>query len=687
LDILKKEFRLNHLSMSMKNLSLYLICLSFTAAHAQEGYLLPQTGHSGTVTSINYTPDGKFLLTASEDNTIILWDAATLEQLNVFGGHTSAVKWIGTLDDSTSVVSTSEDGTFIVTDYSSGELITAGEMPGGATSSTFIAGDGETFIFVTNEGEIFVVDDPASEPEAAGKLPVDIFTAIDFNRATGLFAVADTSGEVEIIDASELTIISHLNRSSQATIKKLLFSPDGRYLAGIGTNEVISVWDIKSRSIIFSAKSGSGYSEQIKFFNSSKAILYFLDDVKIAGYDLVNKNELFAYKPFGEITTLAIAPDDRAATTAYFDRSIIQWRIPGREILNKFEPAADKVKKISIDSKGNTLLFTTVASSFHIWQKDQPGSRKFLQTWDGLVLSSDISPSGHYFGYGGPDDNIKIFDANDATELKTIGGEKIGFVNAMKWCLNEDFIASESAEHSIVLRNVTTGKSEKTFKGPTSVVTSIAIQPDKGMITAGTILGEIFVWKIDDASLIVKSAEPGAPVISIAFTDNGNKIAAAAENGSIFTINPVTLKVEKSDLHGINGVTAMAVSAKQDFMAVAGELNAINIFGLKDTSFNRSVTVSFGPADWLSFSSDSRYLMASSTDRSVYIIDVDSGNHTGTLTFFAQGEWVLVTPENEFDCPEGGAEHLRFIENNKASVVPAATSKHFKKGLAEKILF
>ncbi len=673
--------------MSTKNLSLFLICLSFTTARAQEGYLLPQTGHSGTITSVNYTPDGRYVLTASEDNTIILWDARSLEQLNVFGGHVSAVTWVGTLDDSASVVSTSDEGTYLVTDYLSGELVAAGEVPGGAGSSTFIAGDGETFIFVTPEGEIFVVDGPGSEPVATGKLPVNLFTAIDFNRKTGLFAVADTSGEVEIIDASDLNITSRLNRSSPAAIKKLLFSPDGRYIAGIGTNEVMYVWDTKSRSIIFSAKSGSGYSEQIKFFNNSKAILYFLDDIRIVAYDLVNKNELFAYKPFGEITTLAIAPDDRGVTTAYFDRSMIQWQIPGREILNKFEPAADKVKKISIDSKGNTLLFTTVSSSFHIWQKDQPDSKKFLQTWDGLVLSSDISPSGRFFGYGGPDDNIKIFDANDATELKTLGGEKFGFVNAMKWCFNEDIIASESSDHSIVLRNVKTGKSEKTFTGPTSVVTSIAVQPDKGMITAGTILGEVFVWKIDDASLITSSNEPGAPVISIAFTGNGNKIAAAAENGSIFIIDPSSMKVEKTDLHGIYGVTAMAVSAKQDLMAVAGEQNEINIFGLTDTSFKRAITVSFGPADWLAFSSDSRYLMASSTDRSVYIIDVNSGNHTGTLTFFSQGEWVLVTPDNEFYCSEGGAEHLRFIENNKANRVQPGTSMQFRKGLAEKILF
>lgn len=670
--------------MRIKFQSLFLAVYLLAAANAQEGYILPQTGHSGTITAVGYTSDGKHLITASEDNTLILWDAATLEQLNVFGGHTAPVRWFRPLDDSSTIVSAGDDGLYIITDYTTGEVVAAGEIPGGPGSSVFTVGDGATLIFVTPDGGIYVLEEGDEEPGSAGTLPLDAFTAIDFNPETEYFAVADTSGEVLIISASELKVISRLSRSTPDIFKKLIFSPDGRYVAGISENGLIYVWDVTTRSIVFSTKSGT---EHLKFFHNSRAILYFLDDIKIAAYDLVTKSELFSYKPFGEITSIALAPGDKQATTAYFDRSILQWQIPDRTVINKFEPASDKVKAIHIDRKGSTLLFTTLTSSFHIWQKAQPDQKKYLQTWDGLVLSSDISPSGEFFGYGGADDNIKIFSTADATELSMLGGEKFGFVNSMKWCKNENMIASESPDHSVVLRNVSSGKTEMTFAGPSSVVTSIALAAEKGFIASGTILGEVFLWKISDGSLVKKFDISGAPVVSIEFINDGSMLVAAAEDGKTVMLECTSLKETAGDLTQLETITSMAVSPDSRYLALAGGLNEIKITGLKDSTLNRSVVVSFGPADWMVFSGDSRYLLASSTDGSVYIIDVATGNHTGTLTFFNEGEWVLVTPDNEFDCSEGGMKHLRLIEKNKVRNISPDEKAMYKKGLAEMILF
>ncbi len=673
--------------MRIKFQSLFLAVYILAAANAQEGYILPQTGHSGTITAVGYTSDGKYLITASEDNTLILWDASTLEQLNVFGGHTAPVRWFRPLDDSSTIVSAGDDGLYIITDYTTGEVVAAGEIPGGPGSSIFAVGDGSTLVFVSSGGEIHVLEEGDEEPASAGKLPLDIFTAIDFNPETEYFAVADTSGEVLIISASELKVVARLSRSTPNSFKKLIFSPDGRYLAGISENELIYVWDVTSRSIVFSTKSGTGYAEQLKFFHNSKAILYFLDDIKIAAYDLVTKSELFAYKPFGEITSLAIAPGDKQATTAYFDRSVLQWRIPDRMVLNKFEPLTDKVKAIHVDRVGSTILFTTLSSSFHIWQKAQPDQKKYLQTWDGLVLSSDISPSGEFFGYGGADDNIKIYSIADATEISMLGGEKFGFVNSMKWCKNENMIASESPEHSVVLRDVSSGKTEKTFTGPKSMITSIALATEKGLIAAGTILGEVFLWKLADASLVNRFTWSGSPVVSIEFIDEGSMMLAASEDGKLVMLEGNSLKETAGNLPVLDAVTSMAVSPDNRYLALAGDYNEIRITGLKDSTLNRSVVVSFGAADWMVFSGDSRYLLASSTDGSVYIIDVATGNHTGTLTFFNEGEWVLVTPDNEFDCSEGGLKHLRLIQDNRAGNIPPGEQVMYKKGLAEMILF
>jgi WD40 repeat protein len=53
--------------------------------------LVVQTGHTWSVTSVAVSGDGKRVLTGSEDQTAILWDAASGQKLRTFTGHANIV--------------------------------------------------------------------------------------------------------------------------------------------------------------------------------------------------------------------------------------------------------------------------------------------------------------------------------------------------------------------------------------------------------------------------------------------------------------------------------------------------------------------------------------------------------------------------------------------------------------------
>ena len=49
------------------------------------------SGHTDSVLSAAYSPDGKTIVTASDDQTARIWDAATGQEVRPLTGHTDAV--------------------------------------------------------------------------------------------------------------------------------------------------------------------------------------------------------------------------------------------------------------------------------------------------------------------------------------------------------------------------------------------------------------------------------------------------------------------------------------------------------------------------------------------------------------------------------------------------------------------
>lgn len=155
------------------------------------------SGHTAKINSLSWSPDGKILASASDDNTVRLW-ASTGTALATLTGHTGRVLSVAWSFDGKILASASADKTIKLWD-TSGNLLT------------------------TITGHTLQVN------------------SVSWQNYTNVLASASDDGTIRMWDAKGQPI-RVLDRH-KAAVSSVAWSPDGRRLASGSADKTILVWD------------------------------------------------------------------------------------------------------------------------------------------------------------------------------------------------------------------------------------------------------------------------------------------------------------------------------------------------------------------------------------------------------------------------------------------------------------
>jgi WD40 repeat protein len=537
-----------------------LVRLRDPATGRQVGH--PFQGHQQRVQALAFSPDGKLLASGSDDETIRLWDVPGGRPVGQpLGRYDSDVESLAFSPDGRLLASGNSDGTVRLWDVATGRLLSS-PRPGGDGTTVYAVAfspDGRLLASGGDDGTVTFWDPLTSRPAGKPLTGDPAVLSLAFRPGDGLLAIGGGDGAVRFLNRATGEVSRAFVGDDVDDVWSVAFSPDGRTLAAGDDETKVTLVDVGTRRLTASPLAGHN--------------------------DLV---ESVAFSPDG---TLASGGDDGA---------IRLWHPPAsRVVAGDFAAHGPTFTKMVLSPDGKRLATSVRTDTVELW--DTATGRLVggpLSGADKQIGSLAFSPDGKLLAVGSDHRTVRLWDTAAGRPAGVLGGGGDGRVNALAFSSDGTLLATGDAEDD-----------------------------------------RVRVWNVSSGRPVGSpSASLGGPVESLAFSRDGALLAGSSLDQTVLWHTATGRPAGQPLLGGTSRVNAVAVSPDGAVVASGGADHSVRLW---DTATGHPVGTPLvgqaGPVDSLAFSPDGTILAIGSGDGTVALWDVASGRPVGGLLDGAAG--------------------------------------------------
>jgi WD40 repeat protein len=376
-------------------------------------------GHQDWVLGLAFSPDGKKLASASRDRLIKIWDIATQEWVMDINGHSDWVYALVYSPDGKSLISASSDRTVRIWDTAYGRLQATLNGHSAQVFGVDINPDGWHVVSASQDETVRVWSiSPTSSREILTLDGRDDVHALAYSKDGSLLASSGRSPDIKIWDAKTGALLNDLVGHKQA-VEGLVWGPDGKWLVSVGRDAQAIVWDVATgeQKLVFAehkqeiwdvalAKDGSFAAS-----GDAQGIIYLWNP------QTGQVNETLK-GPFGSVSAIDISPDQKWIAVGYFtDKKVVLWNLATKTSLILGEHD-DWVEAVRFNQAGNMLASAGDDGNLILWdlRTNPPSMVSKIAANRGTIYDLLFSRDGKYIITGGADGFINVYELSNPKE-------------------------------------------------------------------------------------------------------------------------------------------------------------------------------------------------------------------------------------------------------------------------------
>jgi WD40 repeat protein len=617
--------------------------------------------HAQHIEAVAYSPDGKWIASGGDDNTVRIWDRATGAELIRFEGHRDDVHFVTFTPDGKHVISSSglrshgnekRDPSTLKWEAPTGKV--ALRFPPNewnlAMTALALSPDG-TKLAACLSPSLHIFD--VATGNLLHKHPLEGAAVYRMrftpdNRRLALVAEGQGVEMIDVVTGNQIWL-NKVQKGNptifEPSLQGLAISPDGNRLAvTISRSERARVLDAATGVEIFD------------FENGPEALVYSHDGKHILGrggiFDAATgRRTAELQRKMIWLFDLALSPDGKQVAKAG-SGTLEFWDASSGETQSQPTGALGSVNQIALAPDAHSVL---TASMFDLengvrqWNLDSCKQMAAHAGWPGSAFA--VSPGIDSFAFGDFSKSL-VFRKTIGTwaELKSLPGVGTAMQTLAFTRDGKKLLATANAKPGeafleggpILLWDLESGKGPIRLGTIAGGARTGAVSPDNRYFAAGGWDGTIYLWDIVEGREVHKLFGQKGNICTLAFSPDsrfvtgtpGSKtgLSCIGRDHRIRVWDLVTGQVVKTLEAPVSGSWSIAWSPDGKCIASGGEDGLVRLWDVATNQQRTCLTGHNGPVTSLAFTADARHLLSGSTDTTVLVwalADLPGSNSQG----------------------------------------------------------